>query len=234
MNKYKLVYILSGSIIILIILCAILFLKMDAGTGNSTEENIETNQNGEGISTENDISETTPYVDPFLNSESITEMLLTVNEYSRPGKKLNKVKGIVIHYVGNPNTTAVNNRNYFENLKDTKERSASSHYIIGLEGEIIQCIPLNEIAYASNNRNKDTIAIECCHPDKSGKFNSMTYDSLVELTAALCNTYNLDPTKDVIRHYDVTGKLCPLYFVENEDEWQYFLMQVNSKIKISK
>ena len=121
--------------------------------------------------------------------------------------------------------------NYFENLKDTHERSASSHYIVGLEGEILQCIPLDEIAYASNNRNNDTIAIECCHPDATGKFNSMTYESLVNLTAALCNTYNLDPNKDVIRHYDVTGKLCPLYFVENEDEWHYFLMQVNSKMK---
>lgn len=222
MKKYRLIYIMSGSIILLIVLCIVLFLRKDVGNSNEPTENITI-----GV----DETQTTKYEDPFLKSDAITERFLTVNEYSRPGKRLRKVKGIVVHYVANPNTTAENNRNYFENLKDTHERSASSHYIVGLEGEILQCIPLDEIAYASNNRNNDTIAIECCHPDATGKFNSMTYESLVNLTAALCNTYNLDPNKDVIRHYDVTGKLCPLYFVENEDEWHYFLMQVSSKMK---
>lgn len=212
---------MCGSIVLFIVLCLVLFFRKDTGSSN------ESNENSTTIADE---TQTTKYEDPFLKSDAITEMFLTVNEYSRPGKKLRKVKGIVVHYVANPNTTAENNRNYFENLKDTHERSASSHYIVGLEGEIIQCIPLDEIAYASNSRNNDTIAIECCHPDATGKFNSATYEALVNLTAALCNTYNLNPTTDVIRHYDVTGKLCPLYFVENEDEWQYFLMQVNSKM----
>ena len=213
---------MSGSVVLLIVLCVVFFLRKDVGSSNESNENITTHI---------EETETTKYEDPFLKSDAITERFLTVNEYSRPGKRLRKVKGVVVHYVANPNTTAENNRNYFENLKDTHERNASSHYIIGLEGEILQCIPLDEIAYASNNRNNDTIAIECCHPDATGKFNSMTYESLVNLTAALCNTYNLDPNKDVIRHYDVTGKLCPLYFVENEDEWHYFLTQVNSKMK---
>ena len=222
MKKYRLIYIMSGSIILLIVLCIVFFMRKDVGSSNESNEK---------ITTQAEEIQTTKYEDPFLKSDAITERFLTVNEYSRPGKKLRKVKGVVVHYVANPNTTAENNRNYFENLKDTHERSASSHYIVGLEGEILQCIPLDEIAYASNDRNNDTIAIECCHPDATGKFNSMTYESLVNLTAALCNTYNLDPNKDVIRHYDVTGKMCPLYFVENEDEWHYFLMQVNSKMK---
>ena len=158
-------------------------------------------------------------------------MLLTPNEYSRPGDELKEVNGLVIHYVGNPGTSAENNRNYFENLKDTKERSASSHYIVGLEGEIIQCVPLEEISYASNNRNYDTIAIEVCHPDATGKFSQVTYEALVELTAALCKSYKLDPMTDILRHYDVSGKECPVYYVQNESEWNYFLLQVNSKMK---
>ncbi len=149
----------------------------------------------------------------------VSEMFLTKNEYSRPGTKLKWVNGIVIHYTANPGTTARNNRDYFEGLKDSKETSASSHFIIGLHGEVIQCIPLNEIAYASNKRNKDTISIECCHPDESGKFNDATYDSLVKLTAWLCGKYNLKQD-NIIRHYDVTGKICPKYFVEHEDAWK--------------
>ena len=65
----------------------------------------------------------------------------------------------------------------------------------------------------------DTISIECCHPDETGAFNSATYDSVVKLTAWLCTRFGLTE-EQVIRHYDVTGKNCPKYFVEHEDAWQ--------------
>ncbi|HIT72895.1 MAG TPA: N-acetylmuramoyl-L-alanine amidase, partial [Candidatus Fimicola cottocaccae] len=37
---------------------------------------------------------------------NINKMLLSKNKYSRPGIYMDKIKGIVIHYVGNPNTSA--------------------------------------------------------------------------------------------------------------------------------
>ena len=140
--------------------------------------------------------------------------LLTVNPWSRPGTPLEKIDGIVIHYVGNPGTTAKANRNYFESLSSGEtETYASSHFIVGLEGEVIQCIPLTEIAYASNIRNEDTVAIEVCHPDETGAFSPAAYQQVVELTAWLCRTFDLDPDTDVIRHYDVTGKICPAPYI---------------------
>ena len=145
-----------------------------------------------------------------------TQDFLTVNPYSRPGTKREHVRDIVIHYVANPGTSAIQNRNYFEGLKDqtgSKTTSVSSHFVIGLEGEVVQCVPLNEVAYASNNRNSDTISIECCHPDETGKFYDSTYQTLVNLCAYLCVEFDLKPD-DVIRHYDVTGKICPKYFVD--------------------
>ena len=66
--------------------------------------------------------------------------LLPVNKYSRPGTALSEVNGIVIHYTANPGTTALQNREYFAGLAETGETSASSHFIIGLDGEIVQCI----------------------------------------------------------------------------------------------
>lgn len=147
--------------------------------------------------------------------------LLTPNEYSRPQTPLEQVNGIVIHYTANPGTTAEQNRSYFEGLSETAETYASSHFVIGIEGETIQCIPCNEIAYASNERNADTISIECCIADESGKFSDATYGSLIELTAWLMGRYEL--TADaVIRHYDVTGKNCPKYYVENGAAWEQF------------
>ena len=145
--------------------------------------------------------------------------LLTPNPYSRPQQALDTVNTLVIHYVGNAGSSAMDNRNYFESLKDSQARSASSHFVIGLDGEIVQCIPLSEMAYATKNRNPDTISIECCHPGEDGQFNEYTYWSLVELSAWLCLKFHLDP-QGILRHYDVTQKLCPLYYVEHPDEWQ--------------
>lgn len=157
---------------------------------------------------------------------------LTVNEWSRPGEALKKIKGVVIHYVGNPGTTARANRNYFESLSDGKLATyASSHFVIGLEGEVIQCIPLTEIAYASNSRNDDTVSIEVCHPDETGLFNDAAYGRCVELTAWLCREFGLKPRKDVIRHYDVTGKLCPLYYVEDPAAWDALLADVAAALE---
>ena len=155
--------------------------------------------------------------------------LLTVSPYNRPGLALDQVKGIVIHYTANPGASAIANRDYFESLKDGKTTSASAHFIVGLEGEIVQCIPTWEMAYASNDRNGDTLAIECCHPDETGKFNKKTYKSLVNLTAWLCQKYNLS-AESVIRHYDVTGKDCPKYFVEHEKAWKQFKRDVEKKL----
>ena len=156
--------------------------------------------------------------------------LLSVNTYSRPGIKTNKITGIVVHYTANPGSTAMNNRDYFEGLKDTHETKVSSNFVIGLEGEIVQCVPTWEVAYASNDRNIDTVSIECCHPDETGKFNDQTYELMVRLCAWLCLKFDLDE-EDVIRHYDVTGKNCPKYFVENEDAWNQFKTEVGEELK---
>ncbi len=157
-----------------------------------------------------------------VSKPEITDMLLTPNQNSRPGIALQQIKGIVVHYTANPGTDAVANRNYFESRKDCGNEAkykVSSHYVIGLDGSIIRCIPEDEIAYASNDRNTDTLAIECCHPDTSGKFTENTYQSLIYLTAYLCDTYEI-PLKNVIRHYDVTGKICPKYYVRHPHKWE--------------
>ena len=126
--------------------------------------------------------------------------LLTPNKYSRPQTKTERINNIVIHF------------------------------IVGLNGEIIQCIPTWEMAYASNNRNQDTVSIECCHPNESGRFNWKTYRSMVELSAWLCLKFGLTE-ENLIRHYDVTGKNCPKYFVEHPEKWNEFRSDVGKSLE---
>ena len=158
----------------------------------------------------------------------IQDMLLNKGtKYGRPGTKITP-RGICIHYTGNPGSSAAGNRNYFQ----TSGIGVSSHYIIGLDGEIIRCVPDDERAehagrsygsrwdsVAKNNNNK-YIGIECCHPNPDGKFNAKTYQSLIELCTHLCKTYAFNCKTDIVRHYDISGKSCPYYYVGNSAAWE--------------
>ena len=194
-------------------------MRMEQSETQSGQEEISGNASGNG-GPEQWQAEGAPFIDVEL---------LTPNSYSRPQISIEQVNYIAIHYTANPGSTAVSNRNYFENLKDSHETKVSSNFVVGLEGEIVQCVPTWEEAYASNSRNLDTVSIECCHPDETGKFNDKTYQSMVELCAWLCLKFDLDGN-DVIRHYDVTGKDCPKYFVENEKAWEQFRKDVGKQL----
>lgn len=156
----------------------------------------------------------------------IDVQLLGYESNSRSGERLENYKNIVIHYVANPGSTAQGNHDYFANPSS----NVSSHFIVGLNGEIIQCLPIWEQSAASNWRNNDTISIEVCHEDESGYFSDVTYNALVKLTVWLADIGHLDE-EDVIRHYDITGKLCPKYFVEHEDAWEEFKGFVKERLK---
>ena len=160
-----------------------------------------------------------------IEPPSITVDYLEPNEFSRPGTELKKIKSVFVHYTANPGTSAAQNRSYFANLAETQERSASAHFIIGYEGELIQCIPLEEQAYAVATRNEDSVSIECCYLDDNGKFTQETYDTLVHTLAWLKQEYHLSEN-DILRHYDCGGKMCPIYYVEHEDAWDKLLADV--------
>jgi N-acetylmuramoyl-L-alanine amidase len=75
------------------------------------------------------------------------------------------------------------------------------------------------------------VAIEVCHPDETGGFSPETYESVVELTAWLCREFRLDAAEDVIRHYDVTGKEYPRWYVKNPEAWEAFRVAVEEEME---
>lgn len=159
----------------------------------------------------------------------IDKQIIPRNCDSRRGEYLEDMSGIVIHYVGNPGTSAKQNRDYFAN----PGTEVNSHFLVGLDGEIIQCLPLEEKSSASNERNRDTISIEVCHPGEDGKFSEKSYEALVRLTAWLCKACGLNETQ-VIRHYDVTGKECPIFYVKHPDAWEQLKRDLKDKIEKEK
>lgn len=209
--------ILLAGILLGVILWRLLLLVMQRGT-----EAVET------VRQQAEVGWVAGEIDP--DRPVIVEDFLTPNPYSRPGEKLPEVRNIFVHYTANPGTTAEQNRSYFENLGITGETSASAHFVIGFDGTIIQCIPLDEIGYAVKTRNYDSISIECCYQSEDGSFTQATYDSLIKLTAWLLKKYDLSP-EDVLRHYDEGGKKCPLYFVEHEGAWEDFRQDLADYIR---
>jgi N-acetylmuramoyl-L-alanine amidase len=172
---------------------------------------------------------------------NIQENFLSKNIFSRPGKGLESVKGIVIHWTGNAGSSAPANRNYFEQLGRQPANAAapcfaSAHFIVGLEGEIVQCLPVDEIAYHAGAKsykpeavtafgrypNNCTLGIELCHPGADGKFTKATLDAATELCRTLCCQYNL-AQKDIWTHHQITGKCCPKWFVEHPEDFQEFV-----------
>lgn len=148
------------------------------------------------------------------------------NPEARTGEPLPAVRDLAIHYVGNPGSSAKGNRNYF----NSEGVEVCSHFIVGLDGEVLQCLPLNERSVATNQRNGDTISIEVCHPDETGRFSDVTYDSLIRLAAWLCEQFDLTE-ENLIRHYDASGKLCPLYYVQHEDAWLQLKRDVGEALR---
>ena len=133
------------------------------------------------------------------------------------GGKMASVKYIVIHYTANDGDTDENNGNYFAN----NIVKASAHYFVD-DDSVTQAVPDDYIAYHCGTtgkykhptcRNANSIGIEICDDVKDGKIypSAKTIENALWLTKTLMKKYNI-PQANVIRHYDVTGKLCPAYW----------------------
>jgi N-acetylmuramoyl-L-alanine amidase len=180
---------------------------------------------------------------------NIQRDLLTVNPFSRPGKKLSGMKALVIHWVANAGSTAKQNRDYFESLKnqspsDAQARYASAHFIVGISGEVVQCIPGEEMAWHAGAKsytpealgslghypNNCTVGIELCHPDADGWFTGETQQAARELCALLCIQFGINPVHDIWTHHAVTGKYCPRWFVDHPERFEEFKQGVAEAI----
>ena len=138
-------------------------------------------------------------------------------------RNLNDIEYIVIHYTGNSNDTATSNANFFKNYNT---RQAGAHFFISRNGEIVRTIPMTRTAWAVggiklNNSggkyygkctNYNSISIEFCDiVDKDLSQEQIeSAKNLIKYIRKNCKNI-----KHIIRHYDVTGKICPERYIDS-------------------
>ena len=126
-------YVLRGiiffvlALMIALMVCGVLYIKEHLTHTPDSELSAGNTETGDTILSGLPIFSIRPTIPEEVTvPDWIVQDILPINEYSRPGIELSEVNGVVVHYTGNPGTTAEQNRSYFGNLADTKETYASS------------------------------------------------------------------------------------------------------------
>lgn len=155
---------------------------------------------------------------------NIKELLAHESNYSKGRHET--IKYIVLHYTANKGDTAWGNCNY----SSSANRGKSSHYFVD-ENEIYRSVRDMNIAWHCGAtsykhkycRNSNSIGIEMCSDFINGNYviTENTVKNAFELTKYLMEKYNI-PIENVLRHYDVTGKVCPEPWVRDESKWIEF------------
>ncbi len=154
------------------------------------------------------------------------------------GIRAQKVKYIVMHYTGNDGDTDESNANYFANNNTGK---TSAHWFVDDDSATLS-VPEEFVAYHCGGscyyhpecRNANSIGVELCDTRRDGTygFTEKTVDNALELVRELMEKYHV-PVENVVRHYDVTHKICPAPFVgAGQGAWKEFkerLMEVRYK-----
>ena len=161
-----------------------------------------------------------------MNIDAIPLVKADDYNYKRVERDINTIKYVIIHYTGNVGDTAANNCKFFQ--REKVERSA--HYFVS-DFDVLQSVPLNHAAFSVGDKsnikkasmygkinNFNSVSIECCGGKTSTEASLYTKRTAAELAASLCVYLNFEPSA-VYRHYDVSGKECPYWAVQDSKEW---------------
>ncbi|MDR2784899.1 MAG: N-acetylmuramoyl-L-alanine amidase [Treponema sp.] len=189
----------------------------------------------------------------------VIEKLLSVNEYSRPGRKLREKRAVILHWVGVGGQRAETVWNFFENARKEKHYS-SAHYCVDLDGTVYRFVPDDEVAYhcgssqidpksgkiytdwarevlgaaalhpERDSPNNVTLGIEMCATGNDGALDPRTVAAAAELTAELCGRYGI-PVDRVGTHHLVVGwKDCPRLWTRYPGQFEEFRQRVEGLI----
>lgn len=185
---------------------------------------------------------------------NIIQDFLAAGQGVRTGTKLLGIEGLVIHWIGVCQADAYRVRGSFTGT------NLGTPYISDYNtGDILQVMPDTEMAnhvgatkytdtkralLGSKSPNKYLVGIECCIGDKTipadwsvpgkhmelGSPSDKQYKALVEFAADFLSRHGLGVGR-LYRHYDITGKLCHVWFCKDEARWTKFKADVATAMK---
>lgn len=153
------------------------------------------------------------------------------------------IQYLVYHYTGNDGDTDANNAAYFQ----SHVVEASAHYFVD-DDSITQSVPDLYVAYAVGGKlwsdagrtgggtmygavtNRNSLSIELCDTRRDGMLQATeaTMERAAVLGRALMDKYGI-PQDRVYRHFDVTGKHCPAYWMD-EAAWADFKARLEERM----
>ena len=146
-----------------------------------------------------------------------------------------EIQYLVLHYTGNDDDTAGANAAYFQ----TNIVKASAHYFVD-DTTVYRSVPDLRIAWSVGGKlysdtgktgggtmygiitNRNSLSVELCGTlgDGSRRPGEAALENAASLCRELMDRYQI-PLSRVYRHFDVTGKHCPSYWMD-EAAWQTF------------
>lgn len=146
-----------------------------------------------------------------------------------------KIQYLVLHYTGNDGDTALSNARYFQ---DNVVKS-SAHYFVD-DAMVCRSVPELRTAWAVGGKkwadcavtgggtlygvvtNSNSISVELCDTRTDGVYGASdeTLENAIDLCREIMTRYKI-PIERVVRHFDVTGKHCPAYMMD-ENLWETF------------
>ncbi len=164
------------------------------------------------------------YADPEIEGVAYKTQIIDYSELRRPGFTMIP-KYITIHNTANRNEGSDAQRHADLLSNPNNSQQSSWHFTVD-DHQVIQSLPLNEIAYHAGDGlstgNGDSIAIEICE-NSDGDF-EQALENTVQLVAHLLADLRLD-IDAVKKHYDWSGKNCPNVIL-NSGRWDEFITRV--------
>ena len=128
------------------------------------------------------------------------------------GDLMRKIKGIVVHCTDSDDSLDIGFReiNQWHRERGWLSDSGVScgyHYIIRRDGTAEVGRPEEEKGAHAYGHNSDTLGIVLVGRNN---FDDKQFDSLYAMILGLCHKHQIDPTENVLGHYELdSGKTCP-------------------------
>jgi len=156
----------------------------------------------------------------------ISQMLCNRKNYG--GKRsTSSIKYIVIHYTSDYKNSAEVNAKFFQKT----QLSYSYHYVID-GSQVIRTVPDDYVAWSIDSNkmkgklakkvnNDNALHIELCNSQNNEKETSKTMEMAAKIISQKMAEYNISKA-NVIRINDVSGKDCPVHWLNDSKQWNGF------------